>query len=262
MAIKKGLGKGLDALLGDYQQPPEESVKEIDVNLIDTNSSQPRKSFDKEKLDELANSIKNHGIVQPIVVRRTGERYNIVAGERRYRAARIAGLNKVPVVVKDMDDYQVMEVALIENIQREDLNPIEEAQGYNTLMKKYNFTQEKISKRIGKSRSAIANSLRLLSLDDEIKEYLTSGEITSGHARAILALSDGDMRHKLAEKIVAEGLNVRQAEKWVKDLQEEKPKPVKEKSNVDAELEKIQTKMAASLGTRVKIMPGAKKGKI
>ena len=124
MAIKKGLGKGLDALLGDYQQPPQENVQEVDVYLIDTNSSQPRKSFDKEKLDELANSIKNHGIVQPIVVRRTGERYTIVAGERRYRAARIAGLDKVPVVVKDMDDYQVMEVALIENIQREDLNPI------------------------------------------------------------------------------------------------------------------------------------------
>ena len=152
MAIKKGLGKGLDALLGDYQQPPEESVKEIDVNLIDTNSSQPRKSFDKEKLDELANSIKNHGIVQPIVVRRTGERYTIVAGERRYRAARIAGLNKVPVVVKDMDDYQVMEVALIENIQREDLNPIEEATAIRFLMVQNDLTQEEVAERLAKSR--------------------------------------------------------------------------------------------------------------
>ena len=158
MAIKKGLGKGLDALLGDYQQPPEESVKEIDVNLIDTNSSQPRKSFDKEKLDELANSIKNHGIVQPIVVRRTGERYTIVAGERRYRAARIAGLNKVPVVVKDMDDYQVMEVALIENIQREDLNPIEEATAIRFLMVQNDLTQEEVAERLAKSRPSIANT--------------------------------------------------------------------------------------------------------
>lgn len=164
MAIKKGLGKGLDALLGDYQQPPEESVKEIDVNLIDTNSSQPRKSFDKEKLDELANSIKNHGIVQPIVVRRTGERYTIVAGERRYRAARIAGLNKVPVVVKDMDDYQVMEVALIENIQREDLNPIEEATAIRFLMVQNDLTQEEVAERLAKSRPSIANTLRLLNL--------------------------------------------------------------------------------------------------
>lgn len=268
---RKGLGKGVGSLFGDVSiddiapSPADNSEKilEIEWSKIEPNKNQPRKNFDMEKLEILAESIKEHGIIQPIVVTKISDnRYQIVAGERRWRAAKIAGLDTIKAIVKEYSMETVSEIALIENLQREDLNPIEEAQGYNTLMKKYNFTQEKISKRIGKSRSAIANSLRLLSLDDEIKEYLTSGEITSGHARAILALSDGDMRHKLAEKIVAEGLNVRQAEKWVKDLQEEKPKPVKEKSNVDAELEKIQTKMAASLGTRVKIMPGAKKGKI
>lgn len=268
---RKGLGKGVGSLFGDVSiddiapSPADNSEKilEIEWSKIEPNKNQPRKNFDMEKLEILAESIKEHGIIQPIVVTKISDnRYQIVAGERRWRAAKIAGLDTIKAIVKEYSMETVSEIALIENLQREDLNPIEEALGYNTLMKKYNFTQEKISKRIGKSRSAIANSLRLLSLDDEIKEYLTSGEITSGHARAILALSDGNMRHKLAEKIVAEGMNVRQAEKWVKDLQEEKPKSVKEKSNVDAELEKIQTKMAASLGTRVKIMAGAKKGKI
>ena len=261
MAIKKGLGKGLDALLGDYQQPPEESVKEIDVNLIDTNSSQPRKSFDKEKLDELANSIKNHGIVQPIVVRRTGERYTIVAGERRYRAARIAGLNKVPVVVKDMDDYQVMEVALIENIQREDLNPIEEAEGYQVLMSQYNMTQEETAQRVGKSRSAVANALRLLNLCPPVRAMVEDGRLTNGHARALLPLSPA-LQETTAATILKNDLSVRQTEQLVKKLtagKKEKPSPAG--LTVDYAQEAARD-LGNTLGRGCRIVSGKKKGRI
>ena len=235
MAIKKGLGKGLDALLGDYQQPPEESVKEIDVNLIDTNSSQPRKSFDKEKLDELANSIKNHGIVQPIVVRRTGERYTIVAGERRYRAARIAGLNKVPVVVKDMDDYQVMEVALIENIQREDLNPIEEATAIRFLMVQNDLTQEEVAERLAKSRPSIANTLRL---------------------------PEKPMQFRLADRIAEGGVSVREAERLAKAMLQPGREKKKPEQPADTDLKFAEDRLRDRLGTKVSIQGSQSKGKV
>ena len=261
MAIKKGLGKGLDALLGDYQQPPEESVKEIDVNLIDTNSSQPRKSFDKEKLDELANSIKNHGIVQPIVVRRTGERYTIVAGERRYRAARIAGLNKVPVVVKDMDDYQVMEVALIENIQREDLNPIEEAEGYQLLMSQYNMTQEETAQRVGKSRSAVANALRLLNLCEPVRAMVEDGRLSGGHARSLLPLP-AKQQETAAAAVLKSELSVRQTELLAKKLMAETPeKPAKGPLSVNY-AEEAARELGERLGRGCRIVSGRKKGRI
>ena len=262
MAIKKGLGKGLDALLGDYQQPPEESVKEIDVNLIDTNSSQPRKSFDKEKLDELANSIKNHGIVQPIVVRRTGERYTIVAGERRYRAARIAGLNKVPVVVKDMDDYQVMEVALIENIQREDLNPIEEATAIRFLMVQNDLTQEEVAERLAKSRPSIANTLRLLNLPEEIQQYLKDGKLQSGHAKVILSLPEKPMQFRLADRIAEGGVSVREAERLAKAMLQPGREKKKPEQPADTDLKFAEDRLRDRLGTKVSIQGSQSKGKV
>ena len=262
MAIKKGLGKGLDALLGDYQQPPEESVKEIDVNLIDTNSSQPRKSFDKEKLDELANSIKNHGIVQPIVVRRTGERYTIVAGERRYRAARIAGLNKVPVVVKDMDDYQVMEVALIENIQREDLNPIEEATAIRFLMVQNDLTQEEVAERLAKSRPSIANTLRLLNRPEEIQQYLKDGKLQSGHAKVILSLPEKPMQFRLADRIAEGGVSVREAERLAKAMLQSGREKKKPEQPADTDLKFAEDRLRDRLGTKVSIQGSQSKGKV
>ena len=263
MAIKKGLGKGLDALLGDYQQPPEESVKEIDVNLIDTNSSQPRKSFDKEKLDELANSIKNHGIVQPIVVRRTGERYTIVAGERRYRAARIAGLNKVPVVVKDMDDYQVMEVALIENIQREDLNPIEEAMAFKRLLQEFQLKQDEVAERVSKSRTAVTNSMRLLKLSPRVQQMIIDDMISTGHARALLAIDDEEQQFILANKIFDEKLSVRETEKLVKALKNPKKEVKKEKPEHTFIYENIEEQIKNIMGTKVSVNQKANgKGKI
>ena len=285
MAIKKGLGKGLDALLGDYQQPPEESVKEIDVNLIDTNSSQPRKSFDKEKLDELVKplllnehefaayprtsneaqlieEVKNHGIVQPIVVRRTGERYTIVAGERRYRAARIAGLNKVPVVVKDMDDYQVMEVALIENIQREDLNPIEEATAIRFLMDQNDLTQEEVAERLAKSRPSIANTLRLLNLPEEIQQYLKDGKLQSGHAKVILSLPEKPMQFRLADRIAEGGVSVREAERLAKAMLQPGREKKKPEQPADTDLNFAEDRLRDRLGTKVSIQGSQSKGKV
>ena len=262
MAIKKGLGKGLDALLGDYQQPPQENVKEVDVYLIDTNSSQPRKSFDKEKLDELANSITNHGIVQPIVVRRTGERYTIVAGERRYRAARIAGLDKVPVVVKDMDDYQVMEVALIENIQREDLNPIEEATAIRFLMDQNDLTQEEVAERLAKSRPSIANTLRLLNLPEEIQQYLKDGKLQSGHAKVILSLPEKPMQFQLADRIAEGGVSVREAERLAKAMLQPGREKKKPEQPVDTDLKFAEDRLRDRLGTKVSIQGSQSKGKV
>lgn len=262
MAMKKGLGKGLDALLGDYQQPPQDSVLQVDVNLIDTNSSQPRKSFDKEKLYELSGSIKNHGIVQPIIVRSSGERYTIVAGERRYRAARMAGLDKVPVVVKDMDDYQVMEVSLIENIQREDLNPIDEAAAIRFLMDQQDLTQEEVAERLAKSRPSIANSLRLLNLPQEIQQYLKEGRIQTGHAKVILSLPEKPMQFQLADRIAEGGVSVREAERIAKAMLQPPKGKRKAERPVDTDLRFAEDRLRERLGTKVSIQGSQSKGKV
>lgn len=262
MAVKKGLGKGLDALLGDYQQPPEDSVKEIDVNLIDTNSSQPRKSFDKEKLYELASSVKTHGIVQPIVVRRSGDRYTIVAGERRYRAARIAGLERVPVVIREMDDYEVMEVALIENIQREDLNPIDQAAAIRFLMDQNDLTQEEVAERLSKSRPSIANSLRLLNLPEEIQQYLKDGRIQSGHAKVILSLPEKPLQFQLADRITEGGISVREAERIAKAMLQPAREKKKPERPVDTDLKFAEDSLRERLGTRVSIQGSQTKGRV
>ncbi len=269
--LGKGLGKGLNALLPDEpeQIPPAESgeaVTELDILSVEPNPNQPRRDFDKDKLEALAASVSEHGVIQPIVVTKSGGGYTIVAGERRWRAARMAGLSRIPAVIKEYTPDEAAQIALIENLQREDLNPIEEAQGYRALLEDFHLTQETVSKRIGKSRSAVANSLRLLSLDEQIRELLIKGEITSGHARAILSLDDEKLRLALAKEIVEKSLNVRQAEALAKRMsgaeRESKGKRDKEPDAAALELGAIAKSLSSRLGTKVSLSGGAKKGKI
>lgn len=259
---KKGLGKGLDALFAEDTQS-DNGVLEVKITQVMPNKNQPRKSFDEEKLEALSDSIKEHGVIQPIIVTQNGEFYTIVAGERRWRAAKKAGIKKIPVLVRDYDDLAVREIALIENLQREDLNPIEEAMGYRALMDEYNFTQEEISAKIGKSRSAIANSVRLLTLDDYTRQKLVSGEITEGHARCALSVPAGVVREFFVNRIIEDGLNVRQAENFAKDLTNpKKQKKEKKESAYKIELERISQGLEQFLGTKVKLSGNSKKGKI
>ena len=262
MAMKKGLGRGLDALLGDYTQPTPEGVQELDIHLIDTNAGQPRKDFDQEKLQELADSIRQHGVVQPILLRQNGERYVIVAGERRFRAARLAGLEKVPAIVKDLDEAQVMEVALIENLQREDLNPIEEAAAIRFLMQQHDLTQEEVSKRLSKSRPAIANSLRLLTLPEPVQAYLRNGKLQAGHARALAGLQDPEAQAVLADKIVGEGLSVRAAESLAREQGQKPPRQKKEPPATDPDLAAAEASLREWLGTKVSIQGNSQRGRI
>ena len=260
--MKNGLGRGLDALLGDYTQPPPEGVQELDIHLIDTNAGQPRKDFDQEKLQELADSIRQHGVVQPILLRQNGERYVIVAGERRFRAARLAGLEKVPAIVKDLDEAQVMEVALIENLQREDLNPIEEAAAIRFLMQQHDLTQEEVSKRLSKSRPAIANSLRLLTLPEPVQAYLRNGKLQAGHARALAGLQDPEAQAVLADKIVGEGLSVRAAESLAREQGQKPPRQKKEPPATDPDLAAAEASLREWLGTKVSIQGSSQRGRI
>lgn len=263
---KKGLGKGLGALFTDENSISiENGITELSILEIEPNKNQPRKTFDEDKLNALASSIQEHGLIQPIIVtKNTLGTYTIVAGERRWRAAKKAGLTKIPAVIKSYSNQTITEIALIENLQREDLNPIEEALGYKALIDEFDLTQEQISRRIGKSRSAIANSMRLLSLEDDLQKKIISGEISEGHARAALSLETGVLREFLINRIIQEGLNVRQAENLARELQKE-PKPkkiVKSNSAYDIELERVQEKLASKFGTKVKIQNQAKRGKI
>lgn len=273
---KKGLGKGLGTLFNtndieEVTSPVKESASNnegeiisVRMTKIEPNKKQPRSTFDKEKIDSLASSIKNHGLIQPIIITPTDKGvYKIVAGERRWRAAKKAGLKEIPALIRKYSDEQVAEIALIENLQRENLNPIEEAVGYNLLTDEFNLTQEVISQRVGKSRSAISNSLRLLSLEKSIQKLLIDGSLTSGHARAILSLEGSEIREALAKKIIDDNLNVRQTEALAKQLKKKTPvKKQKEKTAVDIEIENIQNRLSSSMGTKVVINHTAKKGKI
>ena len=263
MASNKGLGKGLGALLGDFTEEPLEqsAYRELPIYKVEPNPDQPRREFDEEELQALADSISVHGVIQPLTVREMPNGYyQIIAGERRWRAARIAGLSDVPVVVVEADDRKAMELALIENLQRQDLNPVEEAMGYQTLMEEYGLTQESTAERVGKSRSAVANTLRLLALTPEVLELLKEGKLTAGHARAILSLKSEKMQLEAAKKIIALSLSVRQAETLCKNMGKEKPKQKEITFAVDyvAECEKSLSK---HLGRGVKIVNGKKKGR-
>ena len=258
---KKGLGKGLDALFAEEEK---QGITEVKITEVMPNKDQPRKFFDEEKLQALADSIQEHGLIQPIVVTKKGDSYVIVAGERRWRAAKKAGIKKIPVLIRDYTDLAVREIALIENLQREDLNPIEEAMAYRQLMDEHSLTQEEISVRIGKSRSAIANSVRLLTLDDMTREKLIAGEITEGHARCALSVPNGPVREFLITRVIEDGLNVRQTELLAKDLTKTAaPKTKKQETTAyKIELEKISSSLAEYLGTKVKLSGNSKKGKI
>lgn len=257
------LGKGLGALIGEPEvQAPSGSVLEIDVNEIDPNLEQPRKKFDDDRLNELAQSIRTYGIVQPIIVQRSGERFIIIAGERRYRAARIAGLETVPAVIKEYSKQAFMEVSLVENLQREDLNPIEEAQAMRLLMDEHSLTQDELASRLGKSRSAIANTLRLLTLPQNVLEMVISGELSSGHARCLVSLTSDLEKERIARKIVEMGLSVRATEELIKTLGTKiQPKDKAEKAAVP-EIESAQNALSSVLGTKVQIAGDLIKGKI
>ncbi len=263
MASQKGLGKGLGALLGDFtEEPLEKSAYQLlPIYKVEPNPDQPRHDFDEEELQALADSIAVHGIIQPLTVREMPNGYyQIIAGERRWRAARMANLSDVPAVIIEADDKKAMELALIENLQRQDLNPLEEALGYQTLMNEYGLTQEEAAGRVGKSRPAVANALRLLGLCPEVQERVRKGELSAGHARAILQLKSEKKQQEAAQKIVALGLSVRQAELLCKNMSKEPVPQKKEVFAVDyvAECEKSLSK---HLGRGVKIVNGKRKGR-
>lgn len=257
---KNALGRGLSALIGD-EETQNNGVVDLKLNSVEPNNDQPRKYFNDEKLNQLAESIKEHGVVQPIIVRKEGDIYRIIAGERRWRATRIAGLETIPAIIKDVSNKQIMEMALIENIQREDLNPIEEAEAYNRLMKEFSMTQEQLSKTVGKSRSLIANSVRLLALGEEIKKLIESGELSNGHGRTLLAIENKELQLKLAEKIVEEGLSVRETEVLIKKVQSGKKEKKDEVKNKEIFLD-IEDRLKNIFGTKVKLIANNKKGKI
>ena len=263
MASPKGLGKGLGALLGDFSEEiPENSAYQLlPIYKVEPNRSQPRQDFDEAELQALADSIEEHGIIQPLTVRQLDSGYyQIIAGERRWRAARIANLSEVPVVVIEADDRKAMELALIENLQRQDLNAVEEALGYRSLMEDYGLTQDEAAKRVGKSRPAVANSLRLLGLCPEVLEKLRKGELTAGHARAILMLKTPRKQQEAAQKIIALGLSVRQAELICTNMSREPKVEVEQPLKIDyvAECEK---QLSKHLGRGVKIVNGKRKGR-
>lgn len=260
---KGGLGKGLDALFMDNSIEEEaKSAVKLKINDIEPNRAQPRKSFDEEALEELANSISTHGVIQPLLVRPLADGgYQLIAGERRWRASRMAGLTEVPVVIREMSDSEAMELALVENLQREDLNPIEEAQGLALLMETYGLTQEQAAKRVGKSRPAVANSMRLLSLPQEVLAMVERGELSAGHARTILALENAEQITALANEIIKKNLSVRETERAVKALLKGDAKNEKRAKKRDTYYDEVELAVSQSLGRKAKVsLSGGNKG--
>ena len=259
MAAKsKGLGKGLGSLLGDtanlgknQEAAGEEQV--VKIRLVEPNRNQPRKIFDETELQELADSILRYGVIQPLLVRDIDGRYEIIAGERRWRAAKLAGLKEIPVIVRDYSEQEAAEVSLIENIQRKDLNPIEEARGYQLLMETYALTQEQAAKRVGKSRPAVANAMRLLLLPESVLEMVESGALSAGHARALLGLPQSDMIEPLAKQVVEKGLSVRETERMVKLAAQDKPKREKRIKKRDTFYDEAELAFSEALGRQAKV---------
>ena len=267
MAKEKGMGKGLSALLGeDFSADFSTPSSTLPISQIESCQNQPRKTFDQEKLEELADSIRQHGVIQPLTVRKLASGYyQIIAGERRWRAARLAGLDEIPAVIIEADDQKAMELAMIENLQREDLDPIEEAQGFRALVEQYGMTQEEAARRVGKSRSAVANSMRLLDLTQALQELVAQGKLSAGHARAILPLSPS-MRVKAAAEIMDKGLNVRQTEQLVKRLLagetlKDRPERARPLLAVDY-VKEAEKALSAAMGRACHISQGKRKGKV
>ena len=277
----RGLGKGLDALFGDMEVSVEPSSKEeessavhdieaaethegikyIDINNIKPNANQPRKTFDEGKLEELADSIREHGLIQPLVVRKSTNGYEIVAGERRWRAARKIGIKEIPAIVRELSDEENMLLAIIENMQREDLDPIEEAEGISQMIETYGLSQEQVSKSLGKSRPYITNQLRLLKLPEEIRKMVSDGRLSSGHVRALITIDDEEKQIKLAVQAVEQGLSVRQVEALAKaNKKVKKSKSAKKKKSAD--VKRVEEDLKVALGTKVNLNQNGKKGKI
>lgn len=270
MAAKRGLGKGLNALISEgsellQEKPAGENdrngVVMVDIYQVEPDRAQPRKCFDEERIQELAESIRQHGVLQPLLVQKCESYYKIIAGERRWRAAKIAGLKAIPVLIKDYSSAEVFEISLIENIQREDLNPLEEAQAYQRLLQEYGLTQEEVAAHVGKSRPGIANSLRLLNLSEGARDLVASGQLSAGHAKVLLGVTDAKKQEELAARVCREDLSVRQLEKLLK---QEKSADKKEDKTPDKAwlYESIGTQIRDILGTKVHIIPGEKKSKI
>lgn len=280
MAVKKkGLGKGLDSLIPDNRgtksSEPDNAVKKdldtetksgeqmMKINMVEPNREQPRKKFEEDALLELADSIKQFGIIQPLIVRKKKDYYEIIAGERRWRAAKIAGVKEIPVIVKEYTEQEIVEIGLIENIQRENLNPIEEAMAFKRLLQEFNLKQDEVAERVSKSRTAVTNSMRLLKLNDKVQQMIVDDMITTGHARALLAIEDKEQQYILANRIFDEKLSVRETEKLIKDLKN--PKKPKEKKVIENEFiyKDIEERMEEVIGTKVNVSAKGKgKGKI
>ena len=244
---QKGLGKGLSALFMEQESASQpENLQMVKLSQVEPNPAQPRREFDPEALSELAESIRTHGILQPLAVRRVaGDRYQIIAGERRWRAAREAGVEKIPVYLVDADDRTVMELALVENLQRQDLSPIEEAEGYRTLMDDFSLTQDDVAKRVGKSRPTIANALRLLSLSPNVRDLVASGALSVGHAKALLALTDAEQQKRTAELVLEKGYSVRQTELLIKKILQDSLRAQEKKPEITVNyLEEIERRLA------------------
>ncbi len=259
------LGKGLGALIPEPEEPGERRLFYCGIEEIRPNRSQPRKHFDEAKLLELAETIKEKGILDPLMVRRVDGGYELIAGERRWRAAQKAGLKEVPVIVREADDREVLEISLIENLQREDLNPIEEAEGFRDLIEKFEISHEEVSRRVGKDRTTITNALRLLKLSPEIQNHLIQNRISAGHARAILSLESKENQRELCNLIIEKGLSVREAESWAKRWAEKSKRRAgieKRREELLGQLQTLQDSLRRHLGTKVKIQARGKKGKI
>lgn len=266
MSKKFGLGKGLGALIPEDITEDNallNGMQKIDISLIKANSTQPRKSFDEEKIMELSESIKQYGVIQPILVTKNDEKhtYTIVAGERRWRAARLAGVKEIPVIIKELNKKEILEISLIENIQRQDLNPIEEAKAYRNLLEDFKLTQEELSKRVGKSRTAITNCIRLLNLDERVQDYVIDGVLTEGHGRTLLSIEDKELQYKISQMIIDDKLSVRDTEKLIRSLNSDKEKP-KNTKQVNQYYQDIKNKLEELFGTRVILNSNNDKGKI
>ncbi len=261
---KRGLGKGLAALITDHsvEELTYSGIQEIEIQKIEPNRKQPRKLFNENTLQELAESIKQYGIVQPLLVKKMDEYYEIIAGERRWRAARIAGIKKVPVIIKEYSLQEALEISLIENIQREDLNPIEEAESYKRLTEDFGLSQEEVATKVGKNRSTITNSMRLLQLDERVQGMIIDERVSSGHGRALLSIGDHQKQYELAEKIIQNNISVRETERLVKVAQETKVATPPPNQRLQAEYKHIEEQFKHILGTKVQLSQGRKKGKI
>ena len=270
MALKRGLGKGLDSLIPtnvmmesevkhatvSTASSPEEGkdgTLMVKLSKVEPNREQPRKNFDEDSLQELAESLKQFGMLQPILVQNRGDYYEIIAGERRWRAAKIAGLKEVPVIVRELTDQEIVEISLIENIQREDLNPIEEAQAYKRLLTEFNLKQDEVAERVSKSRTAVTNSMRLLKLCDEVQKMVVDDMISTGHARALISIEDPEEQYLIAQKIFDEKLSVREVEKLVKDLHKPPKPPKEENKTLQAIYQEISERLKQSLSTKVSV---------